>query len=187
MLYLDFLPRELIYIINKYLGVKNPLIRISEHYKNVHRLYLNNLKRKFEHPRIEDVHRGFYNPFGCIREPKGYRFEQRNNGILTGVILSTSKYFDRNDYRYIIETNSDWISSDKCIIYARHSESTYSGKESMMISTNDRIGNKYILTNDDYRKGEFNSNKWIKIWEHLSLDDQNAILYQNGFPLKNIK
>ena len=180
MLYPDFLPRELIYIINTYLGVKNPLIQISEYYKNVHKLYLNNLKNKLEKPRIEDVHNGLYNPFKCEKNPLIYRFTQTNNGMLEGVILSTTEYSKKPNY-YL--ESSKLINSNTCVIYSKY-YTTLTINTHVTIYKDEEEEHKYTLTSNIYPRGEFKTNKWIKIWEQLSLEDQNAILYQNGFPLK---
>ena len=194
-LYLDYLPDELIYIIITYFNNDsvNSLNSLSENYRKIYNLYVGN------------IHRGFEFPFKYIipYNIKLYRFE-RNKNNFKKTIISTSKYLKYKKYskykneKNIIGWNTNFNSikyNIKYLIYYKQILNTnkmsleMEHHELLVIISNINLytiveGIEESLSRKFISKILYESYDWEDIWDKLSLEDQNAILYQNDIPIK---
>ena len=186
-LYLDLLPDELICIITTYLITSNPLINISTRYKTIHDNY------------IKSVHDGFINPFGYVNINGKYpRYEKiigkkREIIDVEHIIMSTSHYLKNNDrFNFINDVDLPGISNNSLIKHLIYYKSLYmmdflrgSGESTYIVVfiNNDNLYEIVKLDGTGVSKLiPITSKSWKDIWDKLELYDQNAILYQNGFP-----
>ena len=218
-LYFDFIPDELLYLIIVELRTVN--LFLAKKYTRVYDAYINN------------IHRGFLNPFrlSSIQTAKIYEYEKRLPDIvekskirerqriwkeLPSPIKSTSTYWKKEYYiqknvyelyrflprSFYIEGSSPMNYRNvieikfKQIIYARSLNlENKKMPNSVVIYISDKPKELYrmIIYTIDY-EDEFNRNynqqyyesyNWKDIWDNIPVEDQNAILHQNGFPLKN--
>ena len=216
-LYFDFIPDELMYLI--IVELRNFNLFLSRKYRKVYDVYINN------------IHRGFLNPFNLnlfnntqifeykkrlpdIVEKSKIKERQRVYKKLPSPINSTSTYWKKeyyaqsrtyqfsrsfdyesrrvgfrspfqhyqlitDDIRYIIYAYSEYFEDEKILnnilIYI-------SNKSNEVLYKIRNINVNFNIRDDEHNT--FESYNWKDIWDRLSLDHQNAILNQNGFPLK---
>ena len=219
-LYFDFIPDELLYII--IVELRNFNLFLSRKYTRVYNAYINN------------IHRGFLNPFKLnefnntqifeykkrlpdIVEKSKIKERQRVYKKLPSPINSTSTYWLReyyaqsrtyqfsqsfdyesrrvgfrspfthyqsitDDIRYIIYAYFEFFEDKKII----NNTLIYISNESNNVLYKIKNINVDFNIRDD-EHNTFESYNWKDVWDKLSSEDQNAILHQNGFPLKALK
>ena len=192
---LDFLPDELILIICEYLKTDTSLTKVSDKYKCIYEGY------------IKLVHDGFINPFDALHTSTAkvfiYNIVTYNKDYpkeIVGYTLdsSTSNYFKRKYTENVSETIQKsilFIDKDVAkflshIIYMRKYRNDFLDHYNISHCYVYVIGNKYkLVINYECHLGldigdGIESMEWKDIWGKLETEDQNAILYQNGFPLR---
>ena len=181
-------------------------------YNRIYATYMNNIINGREPPSMQDIqdlkkggsnqllqliHNGTINLFNCSAPEETIlrRFvkgETNNPAMYERKVKSTSLYF-RNVLNYKREEDFDIsftsISKDvKCMIYIKIS----SGQDgysviNVFISNKDNIRTLYKVSRTTMiasQNTEHESYNWKEIWDKLPVEDQNALLYQNGFSLK---
>lgn len=188
-LYLELIPDELIYIIISFNPSDTSFMNISERIKKLYDGY------------ISGVHDGIIFPFDIISLKFNAYFLCKNVRIdrFTSYcsLYSTSDYYKNQGYNHneMTEYTSN-IKNLKNLIYYE-SIATFNSYNVFYIgiSTKDNIKNLYImnkfksltLKNEKIEESLYESYNWGEIWNRLSLEIQNAILYQNDFPPKGQK
>ena len=193
MNYLEKLPDELLYIITEQLVnlIKAPqndkldisLINLSERYKKIYDQYIKDVQNgwvfNFTLHKITQVevryaknshHQSTSSYFGPTY--KGYDLHNSFNFNKLFVTSDNSNfiiYYHSNYVDIIFETYIYIVKKDNKILYK------------LLEVENDFIVDHYTRISS---KNIYESNNWKNIWDKLSLEDQNAILYQNGFPTK---
>ena len=195
--YFDWLPDELLYIICEYLKTDTSLTKVSDRYKCIYERY------------IKLVHDGFINLFDILHTNNikilTYYIEICNEDypeeiVGNNFLSSTSNYFKvHSPESELLQVHVPMISNKHIIelspqiIYIRECSKNYIDHYNIV----DRcyvyiINNKYKLvlttkclsSNSDIKDDGLESEKWKDIWDKLDIQDRNAILYQNGFPLR---
>ena len=187
LLHLNFLPDELIYIIIEQLinlvkisqnnKLDIPLINLSERYKLIYNEYIKNIQEGWIFNFVLYDIETTLNMVCTYTEDKKYNSHSttsKYHGQELSCVFSFREKF--SDAKYIIYY--DLFGQDKLknsitiCVYA--------------VEINGRL--VYKLFRDDMKTSPvttvYESNNWKNIWDKLSLEDQNAILYQNGFPTK---
>lgn len=181
-LFFDYLPDEIIYVIIKCLNNDsiNSLTSLSENYRKIYNLYVGN------------IHKGFEFSFKLMKVNDITIVIKSDSVFEKSVTVNLHRNFDSHFYKWILSKILN-IKDLRDVIYAEYDDKSIPqivGIDYLtLIYTSKDLG--YVFheededTFDDANVETFRSWGWKEIWNKLSLDQQNALLHQNGFPVKS--
>jgi hypothetical protein len=176
---LEAIPYELLHILQIYLNSDNSLCTICQ------------LGTKVYNDFIKDVQNGnifVFDTIGIYDKVIVYVFTSRDLSFST--TSNHTKHIENNLNLITREAGpvniKDLINDNKSLVYYRYAANRSNINELYIgISQN----NLYRLTSTRSHWGNITSNpgiiydKWKDLWDTLELQDKNAVLFQNGYPM----